>query len=409
MADMNGFLANLQTNPMFLGGMMGLSAANRGDPMAPAAMQGFLGGQTAKRTGLAERAHGENQEWKRLQMQQLQGTMARRQAKEQALKGFLGSTKGQELTEQFGLGGAPAAFAGEMLPDLMKAQITAGGKKGSMERNVEYLIQEQGYSPAQAIATVQKMGSTNIQLPGQQHPFDAALAADDLKRTRTGRDDADSARQSLTGIRQSIDAFGEILKTGDTGAWAPAKLFFAKYLGMGDTEGIPAQELFTVETGNMVMDRISQTKGAVSEKEMAYFQEISPGLGRDPFSNFAVLKWAEQEAELRIHKARAREEWLREARSLGPLEEGGPGFQEAWDAQAPEIKPLSELRADFDRYRGALAPQDTPSAQATDTPLSAAPASIQQDFSPPTAAEWDALDDYSRELMEAAGMVRPPT
>jgi len=38
------------------------------------------------------------------------------------------------------------------------------------------------------------------------------------------------------------------------------------------------------------MARISQTKGAVSEKEMAYFGKISPGSDKEPFTNYALLE-----------------------------------------------------------------------------------------------------------------------
>ena len=61
-------------------------------------------------------------------------------------------------------------------------------------------------------------------------------------------------------------------------------------------------QVLLVEFGKEVMGQIQLTKGAVSEKEMAYFQRISPGLDKTPQANLRILqnklKFARRELEI---------------------------------------------------------------------------------------------------------------
>jgi len=84
------------------------------------------------------------------------------------------------------------------------------------------------------------------------------------------------------------------LDEGDFGTFGGVKLKLqqmAKQLGV-NVDDISDKEAFFTLAGDFVMSQIAKTKGAISNKEMAYFEMISPGLSRSKQGNILQLQLA---------------------------------------------------------------------------------------------------------------------
>lgn len=128
------------------------------------------------------------------------------------------------------------------------------------------------------------------------------------RATTAGQREYD-ASVGLDLLRSRIQAGNE------TGKWAPIQTEVAAYLGT-DPDGVATAQLFDVKMGDKVMQRIQQTKGAVSEKEMAYFGKISPGSDKEPFTNYALLEIDRRAAVREQDKLNYVEDYLQEKGNL---------------------------------------------------------------------------------------------
>ena len=93
---------------------------------------------------------------------------------------------------------------------------------------------------------------------------------------------------------------------------------FAKQLGL-NTDDISDAEVFFTLAGDFVMQQISKTKGAISNKEMAYFEMISPGLSRSKSGNILQLKLAKAVNDWHIELDKKRLAWRRENKDLDAI------------------------------------------------------------------------------------------
>jgi len=124
---------------------------------------------------------------------------------------------------------------------------------------------------------------------------------------------------------QNIDAMLRLVNTmsdGDFGTFGLTKLQleqFGKQLGL-NPDNIDNKEVFFTLAGNFVMGQIAKTKGAISNKEMAYFEMISPGLSRSKQGNILQLKLAKAVNDWHIDLARRRSEWELENQGLSSIE-----------------------------------------------------------------------------------------
>ena len=97
----------------------------------------------------------------------------------------------------------------------------------------------------------------------------------------------------------SIDNMMRLMRNldeSDFGALGGAKLKFQqliKSIGV-DVDDLESKEVFYSLAGDFVMSQISKTKGAISNKEMAYFEMISPGLSRSKQGNLLQLQLAKE-------------------------------------------------------------------------------------------------------------------
>jgi len=124
---------------------------------------------------------------------------------------------------------------------------------------------------------------------------------------------------------QNIDAMLRLVNTmsdADFGTFGLTKLQleqFGKQLGL-NPENIDNKEVFFTLAGNFVMGQIAKTKGAISNKEMAYFEMISPGLSRSKAGNILQLKLAKAVNDWHIELAEKRAKWELQNQGLSSIE-----------------------------------------------------------------------------------------
>ena len=106
----------------------------------------------------------------------------------------------------------------------------------------------------------------------------ADILTDLSKSYKTGFDQSNDTLSQLSTLKRTLMPLDE----KDFGRLSPTKIAFAQFLsGMGfpiDTNDTALMESVFAQGGAFVMGQIQLTKGAVSEKEMAYFDMISPSL-----------------------------------------------------------------------------------------------------------------------------------
>jgi hypothetical protein len=110
------------------------------------------------------------------------------------------------------------------------------------------------------------------------------------KRVMTLLDTNDKIGQRI----QQLNTMESLAEQTPTGFGAEFKNFAAKAgaaLGMNvDVEAINNFEQFKVQQMNFVMDRISGTKGSISEKEMDAFKAAGPNVGNTKRGNILIAK-----------------------------------------------------------------------------------------------------------------------
>lgn len=146
-------------------------------------------------------------------------------------------------------------------------------------------------------ATAPRAGSTGqvVQTPYDESMTGSAIEQvnDVFKGRAKAQTDIDEARLSM----QLLDAAQSGYLTNLT---LPLRQF-AESIGFDlDTGNI---EALNAQLGNFAMSRIQDTKGAVSEKEMAYFIAISPALSKTPEGNRLLMGIREAIAQRQLRAA----------------------------------------------------------------------------------------------------------
>ncbi len=109
------------------------------------------------------------------------------------------------------------------------------------------------------------------------------------------------------------------LDEGDFGTFGGLKLQLqqmAKQLGV-NTDDLSDKEAFFTLAGDFVMSQIAKTKGAISNKEMAYFEMISPGLSRSKQGNILQLQLAKAVNQFNIDIMKKRTQFELDAAKKG--------------------------------------------------------------------------------------------
>tara|TARA_R110002020_G_scaffold208070_1_gene413719 strand:- start:2001 stop:3560 length:1560 start_codon:yes stop_codon:yes gene_type:complete len=182
------------------------------------------------------------------------------------------------------------------LQQNIRAMLEGQGlKPGTPEYDVAFANAINDYLTKSSGTTVD-IGGINLKAEGK--------GTEQMYINAANRNDASFTKiQTTAGLASdqniSIDSMMRIMRNmndSDFGTFGTTKLYlkqFAKQLGLNDSE-ISSPEVFYSLAGDFVMGQIAKTKGAISNKEMAYFEMISPGLSRSKQGNILQLQLAKE-------------------------------------------------------------------------------------------------------------------
>jgi hypothetical protein len=122
---------------------------------------------------------------------------------------------------------------------------------------------------------------------------------------------SDLAETQLATIDQSIAMLNEGLWTGVGGDFVTYGKQLASTFGFSEPDWAAGAEQFKVNTMKAVMSWISQTKGAISEKEMKLFADAAPGLGKTEAGNRLILNTMREAALFQRRLEDEYNDWIR--------------------------------------------------------------------------------------------------
>ena len=185
-------------------------------------------------------------------------------------QGLLGASRYSPVPISFGQALSEAMQAGNQ---LVTDRATESFRPMTADEKAMYGITEGNWAVNTKTGepiSLDKGGDTNINFPGEDK-----LA--DIDATAYGKI-SEKLDTSATKAQTELDKFKKVealmrnIPEGDFGAFAEQKLQIKKLLGYD----VANLEALNVEFGAFVMGQIQNTKGAVSEREMDYFGNISP-------------------------------------------------------------------------------------------------------------------------------------
>ncbi len=194
---------------------------------------------------------------------------------------------------------------------------------------------------------IKNAGAMRVDLKGETAYVEGGSRSANARRDTYLKEGIDGAKNS----RDYGRMYQTVLRTGATGAFAEIKLNLRKItsaIGIGEElaeaitgieDGdVAGLELIRVQMMQRVFDFISETKGAISEREMAAFQSASPGLENTRRGNLLILEQAQLVAEGTI----ARSEYIRRH---APIKAGAQALEDAeagWKAHLKLVGPARE-------------------------------------------------------------------
>ncbi len=245
----------------------------------------------------------------------------------QGVTDFTGSTFGKGFTQ--GLLGAgrfspvPITF-GQALSEAMSAGnelVTERGKQKSyrpmtVAEKAQYGITSGNFAIEESTGLPVNLddGSTNVNINQSGDNELQKLSAKSLNKI-----DESLTKKTETAFTQNTD-FAKIrnllrlVPEDDTGAFAEQKLAIKRILGY-DVAGL---EALNIEFGKFVMGQIQNTKGAVSEREMDYFGNISPTITKTRKGLNLMIDIMEMSNNKVIEKNEFYNSWLADYISKNP-------------------------------------------------------------------------------------------
>lgn len=192
-----------------------------------------------------------------------------------------------------------AAFQSDSVA-AMKARMAAKVASDAATRDFEQKMKLAGAKPgvpktvrtADGVYIIKPNGQLGNRLGDLPPPQSQILTGGSLqdKRVMTLLDANDKIGQRI----QQLNTMESLSEQTPTGFGAEFKNFAAKAgaaLGMNvDIEAVNNFEQFKVQQMNFVMDRISGTKGSISEKEMDAFKAAGPNVGNTKRGNILIAK-----------------------------------------------------------------------------------------------------------------------
>ena len=235
----------------------------------------------------------------------------------QGVSDFTGTTFGQGFTQ--GLLGAgryspvPITF-GQALSEAMSAGnqlVTDRGKAKTyrpmtMEERIKFGITDGDFAMGSDGLPVNlaKGGNTTITMPGGRSELDKVGAGNFMELGKVYGEEVKGANENINRIN-TIQNLMAGVDENMFGAFSQTKADVMKILG-GDVSNI---ENLNVQFGSFVMGQIQNTKGAVSEREMDYFGQISPTMGKTKKGLELMLQILEKTNQKVIDKKKFYDQW----------------------------------------------------------------------------------------------------
>tara|TARA_R110000803_G_scaffold210012_1_gene280753 strand:+ start:1315 stop:2688 length:1374 start_codon:yes stop_codon:yes gene_type:complete len=126
-----------------------------------------------------------------------------------------------------------------------------------------------------------------------------------------------TSAEQLSTLDQSIKLLDQGVYTGFAGDLVADITALGVSLGIAVPDAAAGSEQFRVNSMKNIMEWISGTKGAISEKEMALFAKASPSLSRTVEGNRLILSTAKRVAEWKQARSLAYNDWATEASTDG--------------------------------------------------------------------------------------------
>lgn len=191
---------------------------------------------------------------------------------------------------------------------------------------------------------------------GQQfkrgNPFDQASASKLADQSALIYKEGENAVPEKARYTQLLNILPDIY-TGWGGEIMQSVYRFADVLGI-DKETAGKMEQFTSEAMNQALSYVSQTKGAVSDREFGAFLQAAAGIERTQAGNRLILNTALKYAEFREKKAKEMARWVKAEKkgSRIPTQEGWNAYFYEW-ARRPENIIVLPTDSEIDQARNA--------------------------------------------------------
>jgi len=255
----------------------------------------------------------------------------------QGVSNFVGTDFGTGFTQ--GLLGAgryspvPITF-GQALSEAMQAGnqlVTDRGKAKTyrpmtMEERIKFGITDGNFAMGSDGLPVNlaKGGNTTVTLPGGRSELDKVGAENFMELGKVYGEEVKGANENLNRIN-TIQNLMAGVDENMFGAFSQTKADVMKILG-GDVSNI---ENLNVQFGSFVMGQIQNTKGAVSEREMDYFGQISPTMGKTKKGLELMLQILEKTNQKVIDKKNFYDQWTMDYLAKNP-DASGQQISSAW-------------------------------------------------------------------------------
>lgn len=246
-------------------------------------------------------------------------------ADDQAMQGQAASPLAQYAAQTYQMTGN-ADMAG--LADIAKAQAVEQTRMGRPGKQIDP-VSIRAYGPKGEPIDVsvdrytgQEIGRGPVSQPKYVRSPEEEAEAEQLKLRTQGaykaNEDLIAAGSEARKFKRNVQQARQLLGGVNTGFAANTIL---KMKQLGKQLGIEVGDLANAEQarvlfGNEIMARVNQTKGAVSDREMAMFSDYSANFGNTPAGNDQILRFAEAAYE----RSEAISRMIRELRRKGMSE-----------------------------------------------------------------------------------------
>lgn len=229
-------------------------------------------------------------------------------------QGLLGAGRYSPVPITFGQALSEAMQAGNQ---LVSDRATEGFRPMTADEKAMYGITEGNWAINTKTGkpiSLDKGGNVNVDITQAGDDELQKLSAKSINKVDEGlttkAETAFTQNTDFTKIRNLL----RLVPEGDTGAFADQKLAIKKILGY-DVAGL---EALNIEFGKFVMGQIQNTKGAVSEREMDYFGNISPTITKTRKGLELMIDIMEMSNDKVIEKSEFYNSWISDYRAENP-------------------------------------------------------------------------------------------